>query len=386
MKSTFILLIALLSTFCLQAQTAINFEPGKWESILSKAKETDKIIFLDAYASWCGPCKRMSKDVFTHAEIAPFYNDNFINAKIDMEKGEGPELARKYQVRAYPTLLYIDGNGEVVHQALGYHDPKQFYELGKKALDPGSRLSGLSERYTNGDRDPEFLYQYARASMNAMATDGKEIARVYLKTQSDWKTPRNMELIMDAAESADSDLFDFILDNKAEFEALYGEEAVAGKVQHMIINSLGEVEGDDVLVKVENLYHKAYPENAPRLIANFKMNYYGMIGDNDQFAKAAIDYFDQYGSEDSNELNNFAWAFYENVDNEAYLEKAVGWAKKSVELSDEYYNNDTLAALYYKLGQKRPAKKAAEHAIELAKQQGEDYSMTQSLLEQIKKM
>ncbi|MCG8330967.1 MAG: thioredoxin domain-containing protein [Chitinophagales bacterium] len=386
MKPIFILSIAMLSTFCLQAQTAINFEQDNWESILNKAKETDKIIFLDAYASWCGPCKRMSKDVFTHAEIAPFYNDNFINAKIDMEKGEGPELARKYQVRAYPTLLYIDGNGEVVHQALGYHDPKQFYELGKKALDPSSRLSGLNERYTKGDRDPEFLYQYARASMNAMAADGKEIAQAYLKTQSDWKTPRNMELIMDAAESANSDLFDFILDNKSEFEALYGEEVVAGKVQRMIINSLGEVEGDDVLVQVESLYNRAYPENAPRLIANFKMNYYGMIGDNDQFAKAAIDYFDQYGSEDSNELNNFAWAFYENVDNEAYLEKAVGWAKKSVELSDEYYNNDTLAALYYKLGQKRPAKKAAEHAIEIAKQHGDDYSSTQSLLDQIKKM
>ena len=68
------------------------------------------------------------------------------------------------------------------------------------------------------------------------------------------------------------------------------------------------------------------------------------------------------------------------------LEKAVKWAEKSVELEDAYYNNDTLASLYYKTGDKKKAKKAAEHAIELAKENGEDYSATKELLDKIKKM
>ena len=106
----------------------------------------------------------------------------------------------------------------------------------------------------------------------------------------------------------------------------------------------------------------------------------------DKFAEAAITYLDGYGSDDFDELNNIAWAFYESVDNPAHLKKAVQWAETSVKLNDLYYNNDTLAALYYKIGNKRKAKKAAKHAIKLAKASEEDYSMTEELLKNIKKL
>lgn len=387
MKSNILILIATALFGTLYGQSSnIQFEESNWQSILDKAKAQDKVIFLDAYTSWCGPCKKMSKEVFTHAEVSSFYNENFINAKIDMEKGEGPALASTYNVRAYPTLLFIDGNGELVHQAIGYHNPKQFYQLGETALNPEQRLSSLTKRYTAGDRTPEFLYKYARASMNAMDDKASQIAEAYLDTQSDWTTPKNMELIIDAADNADSKLFDFILDNRASYDAVYGEEAVARKVQDMIINSLGTVEGEEVLKKVEELYTKAYPENAPKLIANFKMNYFGMVGETNSFAEAAIEYLGQYGSDDYDELNNIAWAFYETVDNPAQLEKAVQWAEQSVKLNDLYYNNDTLAALYYKIGDKRKAKKTAKRAIKIAKESEEDYSLTKELLDKIKKL
>jgi thioredoxin-related protein len=379
---TFLFAIAFMGTSW--GQNSINFEEGNWQSILDKAKTEDKIIFLDAYASWCGPCKKMSKEVFTHAEVGQYYNDNFINAKIDMEKGEGVELARTYKVRAYPTLLFIDAGGSLVHQAIGYHNPKQFFELGSTALNPSNRLSSLSQRYVKGERDPEFLYKYTRASMNAMDDKATDIAEAYFATQKDWKTPRNMELIMDVAQTTDSDFFDFILDNRTAFDELYGKELVAGKIQEMIINSIADSEDDGVLKKVESLYQKAYPDNAPLLIANFKMNYFGMIGDKDEFAQAAIDYMDDYGSEDYDELNNVAWAFYETVDNKDHLKKAIEWAEKSTQLNDLYYNNDTLAALHYKVGNKKKAKKVAKKAIKIAKANGEDYSLTADLLEQIK--
>ena len=85
---------------------------------------------MDAYTTWCGPCKRMAAEVFTEPEVGRFYNENFINVKIDMEKGEGIELARQYDVYAYPTLLFINGEGELVHRGLGYQDFVQFYEPG----------------------------------------------------------------------------------------------------------------------------------------------------------------------------------------------------------------------------------------------------------------
>tara|TARA_R110002111_G_scaffold108334_2_gene167008 strand:- start:12 stop:413 length:402 start_codon:yes stop_codon:yes gene_type:complete len=97
----------------------IKFSDISFEDALKKAKKEKKLIFVDAYAVWCGPCKWMDANVFTEKEVGDAFNEHFINLKIDMEKGEGPELARKYNVRAYPTLFLIDGDGKVVKRILG---------------------------------------------------------------------------------------------------------------------------------------------------------------------------------------------------------------------------------------------------------------------------
>jgi thioredoxin 1 len=97
----------------------IMFTPGRWKDILKKAKAENKLIFFDAYTSWCGPCKAMQKNVFTRKDVGDYFNQRFINVKIDMEEGEGPALAEKYPLEGYPTLFFIDGNGRVVKQLLG---------------------------------------------------------------------------------------------------------------------------------------------------------------------------------------------------------------------------------------------------------------------------
>lgn len=65
---------------------AIQFEKGTWSEVLTLAKEQEKLVFLDAYTTWCGPCKKMDKEVFTASEVAAVYNKMFINVKMDMEK------------------------------------------------------------------------------------------------------------------------------------------------------------------------------------------------------------------------------------------------------------------------------------------------------------
>ena len=114
--------------------TGIAFFDGSWEEALELARKEDKLIFLDAYASWCGPCKSLQKKVFPTEKVGDFYNANFINVKIDMEKGEGNALAEKYGVRAYPSLFFIDQNGMLKKAALGYHNPNQMIKLGQAAL------------------------------------------------------------------------------------------------------------------------------------------------------------------------------------------------------------------------------------------------------------
>lgn len=93
-----------------------------------------KTIFLDVYATWCGPCKVLKAHTFSAEEVGAFYNLNFINVTIDGEKGEGAELAKKFGVQAYPSLFFIDQNGKLVSGTNGYHTPNQLIRLGKKVL------------------------------------------------------------------------------------------------------------------------------------------------------------------------------------------------------------------------------------------------------------
>lgn len=117
------------------ATIGIDFFHGTWTEALAKAKKENKLIFLDAYASWCGPCKAMAKNTFTKEEVGAFFNKNFINVKMDMEKSaDGPRLSKKFGLRAYPSLYFINGNEEVKHNGLGYMKPNQLIELGKAAI------------------------------------------------------------------------------------------------------------------------------------------------------------------------------------------------------------------------------------------------------------
>lgn len=114
--------------------SGIVFFEGTWDEAVSLAGKENKLIFLDAYTSWCGPCKAMQKNIFPTAKVGEFFNENFINVKINMEKGEGIALAKKYNVRAYPTLFFIDGQEALKMSALGYHNVNQLLKFGEKAL------------------------------------------------------------------------------------------------------------------------------------------------------------------------------------------------------------------------------------------------------------
>ena len=112
----------------------IEFFHGSFDEALALAKKENKMIFMDAYATWCGPCKGMSRDVFTSKRVGEMFNEKFINIKMDMEKGEGPALARKYGVRAYPTLFFLDSEGKVIGKEMGYHNNNQLIGIAEKAL------------------------------------------------------------------------------------------------------------------------------------------------------------------------------------------------------------------------------------------------------------
>ena len=115
-------------------EAGIEFHVGTWQEALELAKKDNKLVFLDISASWCGPCKLLKKNTFPDEKVGNFFNAHFINVALDGEKGEGAELVKRYGVRGYPTLLFIDDKGNLIAQSSGYRNASKFLKLGQKVI------------------------------------------------------------------------------------------------------------------------------------------------------------------------------------------------------------------------------------------------------------
>src|ERR1035441_7209150 len=151
-KCTGVFLILLYSTLISNAQGIEFNHDKKFQEILDMAKAQGKPVFMDCFTSWCGPCKRLSSMVFPDSAVGAYFNPRFVNAKFDMEKDDGITIANKYGIRAYPTLLWLDGDGNVLHKIVGGLEPEGLIENAKKATDPTPGiLEGMRKRYAGGD-------------------------------------------------------------------------------------------------------------------------------------------------------------------------------------------------------------------------------------------
>ncbi|WP_303223941.1 thioredoxin family protein, partial [Butyricimonas faecihominis] len=106
MKKFVLLYVCMFLMIPVFAQT--NFQDLSLVKALELAKSEKKLVFIDCYTSWCGPCKIMAKEVLPQKEVGDFLNERFVCVKYDMEEGEGPEIAKRYKVDAYPTFLLLN--------------------------------------------------------------------------------------------------------------------------------------------------------------------------------------------------------------------------------------------------------------------------------------
>ncbi|MBK8502282.1 MAG: thioredoxin family protein [Saprospiraceae bacterium] len=368
-------------------ELAINFIDNDLNAALDQAKKDQILIFIDAYTTWCGPCKMMDRDVFTDSAVGQFFNTNFVNLKLDMEKGSGIGVAQKYQVRGYPSFLFINAEGVLIHQGIGYQPVPAFMGMATVALDPSKQLPALEKAYRNGDKSEDLLYNYTNALIEAHDEKSKVIGKEYLASQPSWTTRKNMELVGQLVSEYDDLYYNFIVEKRHLFIKEFGEGRVDGAILRQIENHLfTNIEKVD-MEKAKQIYVQTFPSSkAGVYFDNFELDYYDALGKKDIYVDKARRYVKRYPNLSSIALNGLAWNFYEKIDDKKALKWAAKWAQKSVDLEDAYFNNDTLAALYYKQNNKKKALKYALKAIELAKAEGSDFSETSALLEQIEQL
>jgi thioredoxin 1 len=109
----------------------IQFHKGTWTEALALAKKDNKLVFLDVYASWCGPCKRLKKRTFSNDKVGSYFNNHFINVSLDGEEGEGVQVSSQYNVTSYPSLYLINGDGKIVTETGGFMSPNELISFGK---------------------------------------------------------------------------------------------------------------------------------------------------------------------------------------------------------------------------------------------------------------
>lgn len=389
MKLLFSIFSLLFSTFIL-AQEGIRFEEGSFSEILKKAKDQKKLVFLDAYAAWCGPCKLMEKNIFSLKTVGEYYNSNFINAHFDMEKGEGRDIAKQFAVRSYPTYLFLNGNGEVVLKNYGYMSEEDFITIAKEANNPENLKNSPKARFENGDSDPQLLLNLMQQNAQTDFEFAKKVSERYFATKKAQDfTKDDVGMLFYFTRSSDDKNFKIIDKNKEAITKYIGENVYNEFKNSLKISKIMEATIDDKTKTInEDYYFKnAVPlvgkEEATKALNRVKVNFYPMVNDFAKYETAALNYYQDADQFDPNELLKAAWIFSEHITNPESLKKAREWAEKSVMKSESPENTYILAKLYQKSGNKDLAIMYAETSKNLAETNNTDATAAYQLLKEL---
>ncbi|MCB0410602.1 MAG: thioredoxin family protein, partial [Flavobacteriales bacterium] len=212
MKFKLLLPFIILAQLINAQNRSINFEFASIKDLKAKAIKENKLIFIDAYTTWCGPCKYLAREIFTNDTVADYYNKTFINTKLDMEKGEGLDFAKEYQVYCYPTLLFINGKGELIHRISGAGGVADILDLGKQALLPEGTYSFHKKNYEKDKTNSKYLMEYINVQAATCLHPDKEVKAYFeLQKEEDLTSTDNWMMIKAHIKDLNSREFKYLL-------------------------------------------------------------------------------------------------------------------------------------------------------------------------------
>ena len=226
MKKTLITaFLAITMGGTLSAQT--NFRALNFTEAVKTAQQEKKLLFIDFYTDWCGPCKMMTKNVFPDKKVGDFMNKSFVSIKLNAEK-EGKELAQRYQVQAYPTFIAVNDKEEVVFTVKGAYKPQEFIDKISASMDPEQTPARMEARYKAGERTPKLINEYALVKMmEGDETTGFKIVNSYYDSLTDAQRllPENAFLFTRYTLDLSDYKAAFMVDHRNEFD-----ESVRGNI------------------------------------------------------------------------------------------------------------------------------------------------------------
>jgi thioredoxin-related protein len=417
-----------------QETGAVHFEQGlNWKQIKKKAEAENKYIFVDCYATWCGPCKMMDNNIYPLTQIGNEVNSHFISVKVQFDtarydnnetKGwykQAHDFRNQYKVTALPTFLFFSPKGIPIHKGIGYMGTTAFTKLIEDALNPETQYYTLLTAYQRGEMNNSGMLALAKAAKscgeNQIASKiiNDYIANYLLKlNENSLFTKNNLTIINSFRDflTTDDPGFRFIYQNPHRIDSVmerknYSKAFIGSVITRQLITP-AVVEADrqgitpdwvGIEKTIANQFGSRYAEMN---ILNAKQLWFFYHKQWKNYAEAGIPIVDQEGIDSlpPMTLNNDAWLLFLYSDDKNALTKALLWMKRALELDsiNKYPLPqtkagflDTYAQLLYKLGQKSQAIVLEERVVALSSDEEQrerkkkgDYS--NSFVETLRKM
>lgn len=421
-----ILLVAILTLSSILASAqkkGIEFlQLRDWQNVKEKAKKENKIIFVDFYTTWCIPCREMAAKVLSKPDVGNFFNANFINVavQLDSTKNDNPNVQRWYKdanqlkiafkINSFPTYLFFNSAGELVHSVETNFDRKAFIERAKAALNPETQNVALRRLYQEGRRDTGFLVMLINSSQsNRNYGDVSKYTNDYLAAQTNLFTKKNLISIGKTTSNSKDVGFSVLLNNADSIDSLFGkgyaerqvtmiifdEEVLpvirTGGVKKIFGPGMYSYEGDikkniDWNLIEKNVYRK-YPHYVNDVMLYSKLDYFMTIEDWKSYCQEIESYMSKYPFKiDIRFLDHNANTVLTFCKDKKYLKYAVPWAKRAVESHSPPYPSVlyTYSRLLFEIGQKQSGIEIMKQAINLSGGNNSNYEKALKEMESFK--
>ncbi|MBO9572269.1 MAG: thioredoxin family protein [Chitinophagaceae bacterium] len=393
----------------------VNFTNGlTWKQIIAKAKRENKYIFVDCYATWCGPCKVMDKYVYPLNIVGDAMNKDFIAVKVQMDStAKDPDyiklqysLARKlekeYNITGLPTYLFFSPAGKPLHKSAGQQKAKDFIQLLDIAKDPQKQLYTLFEKA----KDKKIDFSEFPLVVNRLKNEFHEeqmafkIARIYFDSylnklnENELLTKSNFDFIgeyKDVVKSSDK-FFKYFLNNSSVVDSIEGikgsgwayffaKDIIRKEKVTPLLDEAQKTNSEPQWTKMEEKLTMQYGKKIGVVsVLDARVAWYWEKKNWESFFQYCGIHLQQYDPKKLAPLylNDCAWNAFEFINNSTILEEAVGWAGLAIENASNDKELlpiliDTKSCLLYKLERREDAISLMKNVVELSTGPSREY-------------
>src|ERR1043165_483269 len=301
-----ILIAILFITISVKAQR-IDFVDNNWPKAKAAAAEQKKYLLVDCYTDWCSWCKVMDKKTWPDKDVEALVNAKFITVKMEMEHDYGINMAMKYRISGFPSFLVFAPDGRLVNKFFGYREPVDFLKELNSSMNPGEHPGYPGVSSTVDLNYPEF-YQKLFAGNGKREFPKDATVNEFLDKQTDYYSEVNYNVMVRFASQLSEKHRNFLFDNKAKYEQLYGkgdiDDAVYAVVQRLVKDGAKakNINGLENGLQLVEKYLPKWDADAKQML---RLNYYRDAEDWTAMAKE-VDTYVAKGNADGNRLNDWS--------------------------------------------------------------------------------